>query len=120
MILAKLLNEIDALVGEAKFELVQSRVYRQEAQVHDDLDVLYGPSHLPHGMGDACRRLASQYRGKAKRSLKEVEILNSQLYLRGGVPKALNEKLDGSAFRTWTVYQAVYKASSLFKGVDPA
>lgn len=120
MLLAKLLNEIDGLVGQVKFELIQSRVYMQEAEIHDDLDALYGPSYLPYGMGDACRRLASQYRARAKSLLKEVEALNGMLYLRGGRPKPLSEKLDGQAFRCWVAYEAVYKNSSLLKGVDPA
>ncbi len=120
MLLDELLNEIDELVGDAMWSLLQSRVYEQEAIIHDELDALYGPNHYPYNMGDACRRLAKTERLEAKRTLKKIEILNGQLYLRGGRPTPLNVKLNGSVFRCWPAYAAVYADSPLLKGVDPA
>ncbi len=111
---------IEDKLEEVRWALSRARLYKHEAEVHSEMDALYGPEYQDYGTGEWCFAEAKTFRLEVKKLLKEIEIINETLYLAGWKPILLREHLNGSEFRTWFEYRGAYNSSTLFCGLDPS
>ena len=109
------------LVKLAKLLLVQARMYRQSATISTDTSRLWG--FTDDNPARSARQLvkARKSRLEAYAVLKDVCMINGELYSEETVKgvKKLKKSLNGRNFRNWEEYNMGYAEHGLFRGVDP-
>lgn len=107
------------LANDVQSLLIAARILRQEAVIQSEFDDYYQEVGGTFEKTQNLRSRARQLRMAAQIAMKQIEVINGQVYLRDYPPFPLKMLINGKNFRGWIAHNRQYQDHSLFRGVDP-
>lgn len=104
-----------SLVSLAREQLSTARLFRQEAQVAQDIKDEFGVRPTDPELIPTLLKSAQEMRIAAGVTLELIEIENGKMVMLGIIPLRLDVWLNGHMFREWREYHEVYKDNQHLK-----